>query len=150
MDLLPYKVARLCWSNQHWWQREGNPTSGVLWQQLTERFNPLCWWIPCLQRIWTEVKAVIKKLAVREENTMVARVELKELHNMQHDRDEPIRNFGARLRCQCHNVPKLWQKCRPHWAHYPRCLNPWPGRPRHPIGFTGWKNQNMTLEEVFQ
>ena len=43
----------------------------------------------------TEVMAAIKKLAVREENTMVARVEL---HNMQQDHDEPIRNFGARLR----------------------------------------------------
>ena len=42
-----------------------------------------------------EVMEAIKKLAVREENTMVARVQL---HNMRQDRDETIRSFGARLR----------------------------------------------------
>ena len=42
-----------------------------------------------------EVMAAIKKLAVREENTMIARVQL---HNMKQDRDETIRSFGARLR----------------------------------------------------
>ena len=41
-----------------------------------------------------EILAAIKKLAVRQENTMVARVAL---HNMRQDRDEPIRAFGARL-----------------------------------------------------
>ena len=41
-----------------------------------------------------EILAAIKKLAVRQENTMVARVTL---HNMRQDRDEPIRAFGARL-----------------------------------------------------
>ncbi|CAG2216563.1 unnamed protein product [Mytilus edulis] len=44
-----------------------------------------------------EVLAAIKKLAVREENTMVARVTL---HNMRQDRDEPVRSFCARLRGQ--------------------------------------------------
>ena len=44
-----------------------------------------------------EVMAAIKRLAVREENTMVARVQL---HNMHQDRDETIRSFGARLRGQ--------------------------------------------------
>ena len=44
-----------------------------------------------------EVMEAIKKLAVREENTMVARVQL---HNMRQDRDETIRSFGARLRGQ--------------------------------------------------
>ena len=44
-----------------------------------------------------EVMEAIKKLAVREENTMVARVQL---HNMRQDRDETIRSFGARLRSQ--------------------------------------------------
>ena len=43
------------------------------------------------------VLAAIKKLAVREENTMVARVAL---HNMRQDRDETVRSFGARLRGQ--------------------------------------------------
>ena len=42
----------------------------------------------------TEVMEAIKKLAVREENTMVARVQL---NNMRQDRDETIRSFGARL-----------------------------------------------------
>ena len=44
-----------------------------------------------------EVMEAIKKLAVREENTMVAQVQL---HNMRHDRDETIHSFGARLRSQ--------------------------------------------------
>ena len=45
----------------------------------------------------TVVMAAIKKLAVREENTMVARVAL---HNMKQDRDEPVRGFEARIRGQ--------------------------------------------------
>ncbi len=45
----------------------------------------------------TDVLAAIRKLAVREENTMVARVTL---HNMRQDRDETVRSFGARLRGQ--------------------------------------------------
>ncbi|KAK3737416.1 hypothetical protein QZH41_000674 [Actinostola sp. cb2023] len=44
-----------------------------------------------------DVTEAIKKLAVREENTMVARVQL---HNMHQDRDETIRSFGARFRGQ--------------------------------------------------
>lgn len=44
-----------------------------------------------------KVLAAIKKLAVMEGNTMVARVTL---HNMLQDRDELIRAFGARLRGQ--------------------------------------------------
>ena len=41
-----------------------------------------------------EEMAAIKKLAVREENTMVARVQL---HNMCQDRDETIHSFGTQL-----------------------------------------------------
>ncbi|XP_028411560.1 uncharacterized protein LOC114534203 isoform X2 [Dendronephthya gigantea] len=44
-----------------------------------------------------EVLQAIKKLAVRGENPMVARVQL---HNMRQDHDEPIRNFCARARGQ--------------------------------------------------
>ena len=44
-----------------------------------------------------EVMAAIKKLAVREENTMVTRAQL---HNMHQDRDETICSFTARLRGQ--------------------------------------------------
>ena len=43
------------------------------------------------------VLAAIRKLAVREDNTMVARFAL---HNMQQDADEPIRAFGARIKGQ--------------------------------------------------
>ena len=44
-----------------------------------------------------DVLAAIKRLAVRVENCMVARVHL---HNMRQDRDETIRSFGARIRGQ--------------------------------------------------
>ena len=44
-----------------------------------------------------EVFTAMKRLAIREKNTMVARVTL---HNMRQDRDEPVRAFGARLRGQ--------------------------------------------------
>ena len=54
-----------------------------------------------------EVFVAMKRLAVREENTMVARVAL---HNMRQDRDEPIRAFGARLRWQA-GVCKFTQEC---------------------------------------
>ena len=43
------------------------------------------------------VLASMRSLAVREENTMVARLQL---HNMTQDTDEPVRNFAARLRGQ--------------------------------------------------
>ena len=54
-----------------------------------------------------EVLEAIKKLAVREENAMVARVQL---HNMRQDRDETIRSFCARLRSQA-GVCKFLVKC---------------------------------------
>ena len=43
------------------------------------------------------VLAAIRQLAVREENTMVARVTL---NNMTQDREETVRSFGARLHGQ--------------------------------------------------
>lgn len=49
----------------------------------------------------------IKKLAVREENIMVARVAL---HSMRQDRDETVRSFGARLRGQA-GVCKFLTNC---------------------------------------
>ena len=54
-----------------------------------------------------EVMAAIKQLAVREENTMVARVAL---HNMRQDREETVRSFGARLRGQA-AICKFVMKC---------------------------------------
>ena len=49
----------------------------------------------------------MRRLAIREENTMVARVTL---HNMRQDRDEPIRAYGARLHGQA-SVCKFTQQC---------------------------------------
>ena len=43
------------------------------------------------------ILAAMKKLAVRQENPMVARVVL---HDMRQDRDEAVRSFGARIRGQ--------------------------------------------------
>jgi len=96
---------------------------------------------------------VIKKLAVREENTMVARVQL---HNMHQDQDETICSFGARI-CGQAGVCKFLVTC-------PGCTNE--------VNYTenilcnvlargladseiqqdllGERNQDMTLEEVFQ
>ena len=54
-----------------------------------------------------EVLEAIKKLAIREENAMVARVQL---HNMRQDRDETIRSFSARLRGQA-GVCKFFVPC---------------------------------------
>ena len=101
----------------------------------------------------TEVMAAIKKLAVREESTMVARVEL---HNMQQDRDEPIRNFGARLRGQA-GVCKFTTKCPncdgnvDYTEHIIRdVLTRGLADQDIQLDLLGDKNQNMTLEEVFQ
>ena len=54
-----------------------------------------------------EVFTAMGRLAIREENTMVARVTL---HNMKQDRDEPIRAYGARLRGQA-SVCKFTHQC---------------------------------------
>ena len=55
-----------------------------------------------------DVLKVIRILAVREENTMVARITL---NNMTQDREETIRSFGARLRGQA-GVCKFIIKCQ--------------------------------------
>ena len=54
-----------------------------------------------------QVLTAIKRLAIREENTMVARVTL---HNMRKERDEPIRMFGARVRGQA-SICKFQTQC---------------------------------------
>ena len=54
-----------------------------------------------------ETLAAIKRLAVREENVMVARVAL---HHMKQDRDESVRAFAARLRGQA-GVCKYTKVC---------------------------------------
>lgn len=95
----------------------------------------------------------IKKLAVREENTMVARVQL---HNMRQDRDETIRSFGARLRGQA-GVCKFLVTC-------PGCnvevnytenvlrdvLTRGLADSEIQLDLLGDRNQDMSLEEVFQ
>jgi hypothetical protein len=100
-----------------------------------------------------DVLAAICKLAVREENTMVARVTL---HNMKQDRDESVRNFGARLRGQA-DICKFVIDC-------PNCsaqiiytyvimrdvLTRGVVDPDIQLDLLGDKNQNMTLEEVFK
>ena len=55
-----------------------------------------------------EVFEAIKALAIREENTMIARVVL---HNMRQERDEPVCAFGARLKGQV-SICKFTQCCR--------------------------------------
>ena len=54
-----------------------------------------------------DVLQSIKSLAVREENSMVARVQL---HNMTQDHNEGMRSFSARIRGQA-NVCKYVMKC---------------------------------------
>ena len=98
-----------------------------------------------------EVLNAIEALAVRRENSMVARATL---HDMRQDRDEPIRAFGARIRGQA-NVCKYLIKC-------PSCSTDvnytdailrdvlTRGIADHEIQLSvlGDRNQNMTFEEV--
>ena len=99
------------------------------------------------------VMAAIKSLAVREENCMVARVQL---HQMRQDRDEPIRLFGARLRGQA-GICKFTMKC-------PNCdndvnytdailrdvLTRGVADPDIQLDLLSDQNQDMTLEQVTQ
>lgn len=100
-----------------------------------------------------DVLAAIRKLAVREENTMVARVSL---HNMRQDRDETIRSFGARLRGQA-DICKFLIKC-------PGCevdvnytdeimrdvLTRGVADPEIQLDLLGDTSQDMTLEDTFK
>ena len=100
-----------------------------------------------------QVLEAVKRLAVREVNAMVARVQLSD---MRQDRDEAIRNFGARLRGQA-SVCKFTIAC-------PSCSNDVPytnnilrdvlikGLADHEIqlDLLGDTNQDMSLEEVFR
>ena len=100
-----------------------------------------------------EVLTLIKRLAVREENTMVARVTL---HEMQQDRDETIRSFGARIRGQA-GVCKYTISC-------PSCnsdvnyteqilrdvLTRGIADPEIQLDLLGNPDQDMGLEDVFK
>ena len=98
-----------------------------------------------------EVLAAIKKLAVREENTMVARVQL---HNMRQDHNETIRSFGARLRGQA-GVCKFLVKCPSCDAdvNYTEAilrdvLTLGIADTEIQLDLLGDKNQDMTLEDI--
>ena len=95
----------------------------------------------------------MNKLAVREENTMVARVTL---HNMRQDREETVRSFGARLGGQA-GICKFLTNC-------PGCntdvnytesvlrdlLTKGIADPEIQLNLLGNSNQDMSLEEVFK
>ncbi len=100
-----------------------------------------------------EVFEAIKTLAIREENTMVARVAL---HNMRPERDEPIRAFGARLRGQA-SICKFTQQC----PDCERAVNYTEAMIKDVLcrgledsgiqmDLLGEKNQDMTLEQTLR
>lgn len=100
-----------------------------------------------------EVMAAIKKLAVREENIMVARVAL---HQMKQDRDETIRSYGARIRGQA-SVCKFIMKCTncDNDVNYTDqilrdVLTKGISDPDIQQDVLSDKKQDMSLEEVFQ
>ena len=99
------------------------------------------------------VLAAMKKLAVREENAMVARVIL---HDMRQDRDEPVRAFGARLRGQA-SVCKFSVECPGchKGVDYTDCilrdvLCRGLADSDIQLDLLGDANQDMTLEQVFK
>ena len=100
-----------------------------------------------------EVMEAIKKLAVREENTMVARVQL---NNMRQDRDETIHSFGARLRGQA-GVCKFLVTCPGCSAEVNYTENVLHdvltcslADSEIQLDLLRDRNQDMSLEEVFQ
>jgi hypothetical protein len=100
-----------------------------------------------------DVLKAIRILAVREENIMVARVTL---HNMHQDRDETVRSFGARLRGQagvCKFVTNCLH-CNEDVNYTEAILRDVLTRgledPEIQLDLLGNKNQDMTLEQVFQ
>ena len=100
-----------------------------------------------------EILTLVRRLAVREENTMVARVAL---HNMRQDRDDTVRSFSARIRGQA-GVCKFFLPCPDcsQTVHYTeevlrdvviRGLED----PEIQLDLLGDKNQDMTFEEVLR
>ena len=100
-----------------------------------------------------EILTLVRRLAVREENTMVARVAL---HNMRQDRDETVHSFSARIRGQA-GVCKFFLPCPDcsQTVHYTeevlrdvviRGLED----PEIQPDLLGDKNQDMTFEEVLR
>ena len=98
-----------------------------------------------------DVMAAIKKLAVRDENAMVARVQL---HNIRQDRDETIRSFGARLRGQA-GICKFLVTCpgcnmEVNYTENVDVVTRGLADDEIQLDLLGETNQDMTLEEVFQ
>ena len=99
------------------------------------------------------VLAAIRQLAVREENTMVARVTF---NNMTQDREETVRSIGARLRGQagvCKFVLKC-NNCDTDVNYADAILRDVLTRGLYDseiqLELLGDQNQNMTLEQVFK
>lgn len=98
-----------------------------------------------------DVLQTMKKLAVREENAMVAR---DTLHCMHQNEEEPVRSFGARLQGQA-GVCKFTLKC-PHCDRDVNYAEPVVrdvlSKGLHDadiqLDLLGDNNQDMTLEEV--
>ena len=100
-----------------------------------------------------EVMEAIHKLAVREENTMVARFTL---HQMVQEVDEPIRNFGARIKGQA-NVCKYNTECSncDHSIDYTDeilrdVLVRGLADTEIQLSLLGDKNQDMELDEMYK
>ena len=92
LAVLQVKMERLCKGNQVGRYRQDHPTIGMLRHQLRKDLTRNAGGT-LTGMTEDEVFTAMRGLAIREENTMVARVAL---HNMKQDRDEPIRAFGAR------------------------------------------------------
>ena len=108
---------------------------------------------PLTSKTESEVLQQIRTLAVREENTMVARAGL---HSMRQDRDEPIRAFGARLKGQA-AICKFVTPCQNcgtvvnYTDHIIRdCLARGISDPEIQLDLLGDANQDMILEEALR
>ena len=101
----------------------------------------------------TDVLQAIRRLAVREENTMVARFTLNQ---MVQETDEPVRNFGARIKGQAnvcgYNIE--CSGCQNVVSYTDEILRDVLVRgladTEIQLGLLGDKNQDMTLEEMYK
>ena len=152
MDILFNPLARIRRRNANHWKGQSVTTTGMLRRQPTQDITRNAGGSLANKTV-EQVLEAVKKLAVREENAMVARVQLSD---MKQDRDEAIRNFGARLRGQA-SVCKFTTAC-------PSCntavnysdnilrdiLIKGLADNEIQLDLLGDKNQDMSLEEVFQ
>ena len=138
LELPSNLLARIPWQNKCHRKRQSATTPGMLATKTQD-----------------QVLEAIKKLAVREENAIVARVQLSD---MKQDRDETIRNFGARLRGQA-SVCKFIRaspSCSTEVKYTDNILRDvliWglaDNEIHVQLDLLGDKNQDISLEEVFQ